>query len=253
MVSLPGDGRNGILTEDLAQGADLHLQVVLFHNQPGPDQVKQFVLRDRPVAPFDQRQQHVKGARAQRCWVPIDQQLSLGWPDLKVIESVGSHQLVRMCSARAAHFTRGISIQDVSAPNSGGSRTETGVGRHSASVVHATTEIPMNRSFQPTSAATALRIRRCRRPDHARDRWRNRGPDRALRHRRAARERPAQPIGAALRALCPAPPDNWVCEPRDMASNGFAPKPRSKAVDRSSLGSAFGRIEASARTTVFGR
>ncbi len=34
---------------------------------------------------------------------------------------------------------------------SGRSRTETGVGRHSASVVHANPEIPMNRSFQPTS------------------------------------------------------------------------------------------------------
>jgi hypothetical protein len=42
-------------------------------------------------------------------------------------------------------------FQDVSALNSGGSRTETGVGRHSASVVNAITEIPMNRSFQPTS------------------------------------------------------------------------------------------------------
>jgi hypothetical protein len=46
----------------------------------------------------------------------------------------------------------GISIQNVSALNSGGSRTETVVGRHSASVVSATTEIPMNRSFKPTSA-----------------------------------------------------------------------------------------------------
>jgi len=42
-------------------------------------------------------------------------------------------------------------FQDVSALSSGCSRTETGLGRHSASVIHATTEIPMNRSFQPTS------------------------------------------------------------------------------------------------------
>jgi len=42
-------------------------------------------------------------------------------------------------------------FQDVSALPSDRSRTETGLGRHSASVIHATTEIPMNRSFQPTS------------------------------------------------------------------------------------------------------
>jgi len=57
-----------------------------------------------------------------------------------------------VCAADALHnFTRGSRFQDVSALPSGCSRTETGVGRHSAFVVNPTPEIPMNRSFQPTS------------------------------------------------------------------------------------------------------
>jgi len=59
--------------------------------------------------------------------------------------------LDRIGSNALNNFTRGTRFQDVSALLSGRSRTETGVEQDSGSVVHATTEIPMNRSFQPTS------------------------------------------------------------------------------------------------------
>jgi hypothetical protein len=78
----------------------------------------------------------------------------------------GSHKLVPRCSGRAAHFTPGISIQnviqDVSALNSGGSRTETGGGptvrfTHNAPRCNLK-EDPMNTSIKTRAAALVAAI-----------------------------------------------------------------------------------------------
>ena len=66
--------------EQLAQRADLHLQVVLLDHHARPHQVEQLGLGDEPVAPLDQRQQHIEGARTNARGAAFDQQLPLAGP-----------------------------------------------------------------------------------------------------------------------------------------------------------------------------
>jgi hypothetical protein len=54
------------LPQQLAQRGDLHLQVVLLHHQPGPDEVEQFVLGDDTAATLDERDQEVEGRGCRR-------------------------------------------------------------------------------------------------------------------------------------------------------------------------------------------
>jgi hypothetical protein len=65
------------------------LQVVLFDDESGPDQIEQLVLCHHAIASFDQCRQHVERARAQGCWMAADQQLARGGLDLDVAEAVG--------------------------------------------------------------------------------------------------------------------------------------------------------------------
>ena len=115
--------------DGLAQGADRRAQVVSIQDQPMPDQVEQLVSAGLPVTPFDQRHQHVEGARSPRCRAAIDQQPSLGWPDLEVTGLVGSHQWVPRCAEARPLYARNLDSERHSGPsalNSGGSRTEKG-------------------------------------------------------------------------------------------------------------------------------
>ena len=64
-VSEPRNGRDHLSTEQLAQRADLHHQVVLFDHQRRPEGVEQIVLGDELTLPINQGQQHIEGTRAQ--------------------------------------------------------------------------------------------------------------------------------------------------------------------------------------------
>ena len=43
----------------------MHLKIVLFNNHPRPHEFKQFVLADHAITVLHQREQQVKGARAE--------------------------------------------------------------------------------------------------------------------------------------------------------------------------------------------
>ena len=88
-VPAPGDRRDGLRAEQLAQRADLHLQVVLLDHQPRPDRLEQLVLGDEPLAPLDQREQQVERARAQRRRLLVDQELPRRGTELEATESIG--------------------------------------------------------------------------------------------------------------------------------------------------------------------
>ena len=79
-VTPSGNRGDRLRSQQLAQGADLHLHVVLLDHQPRPHQVEQFGLGDEPVAPLDQRQQHIEGARTNARGATLDQQLPLAGP-----------------------------------------------------------------------------------------------------------------------------------------------------------------------------
>src|SRR5438046_5903049 len=83
-----GNGGYRLRSEDLAQGADLHLKVVLLHHQPGPDQLKQLLLGDQALAPLDQGEQNVQRPRPQRYRQPFSEQLTGGRIELEPAEAV---------------------------------------------------------------------------------------------------------------------------------------------------------------------
>ena len=87
-ITAPRHGRDHAGAEQLAQRRDLDLQVVLLDHQPGPDELEQFPLGDDPVTPFDQGEQDVEGARAERGRRAADPQLPLGDCQLEVVEAM---------------------------------------------------------------------------------------------------------------------------------------------------------------------
>jgi hypothetical protein len=93
-VAAAGDGGDRVRPEQLAQAADLHLQVVLLHHQARPHHVEQFVLGHHAVAPFVQRQQQVEGTRAEGGRLAAHEQLALGGADLDGPRRVSSGMAV---------------------------------------------------------------------------------------------------------------------------------------------------------------
>src|SRR5438309_4446406 len=87
-IASPGNGGYRLRSEDLAQGADLHLKVVLLHHQPGPDQLEQLLLGDQALAPLDQGEQNVQRPRPQRYRQPFREQLPGSWVELEPAEAV---------------------------------------------------------------------------------------------------------------------------------------------------------------------
>jgi hypothetical protein len=67
----------------------VHQQIVLFDHELGPHQVHQLVLGHHPLAPLDEREQHVERARADPGWRAIDQHLPLRRVDLDCAATVG--------------------------------------------------------------------------------------------------------------------------------------------------------------------
>ena len=83
---------NRLRPQHLPQCADLHLQIVLFDHETGPDEVEQLVLRDQPIAPLDERQQHVERPRAEWGRRTVGSQLAGGRTQLEAAKAVdGSH------------------------------------------------------------------------------------------------------------------------------------------------------------------
>jgi len=64
-IAASRDRRDHALAEQLAQGADIHLEVAFLDHEARPHDVEQFVLGDRAVAPLDERHQHVERAGAE--------------------------------------------------------------------------------------------------------------------------------------------------------------------------------------------
>ena len=64
-IAAPRNRGDRLRSEQLAQRADLHLQVVLLHHHARPDDVEQLVLGHQPIAPLVQRLQHVERARTE--------------------------------------------------------------------------------------------------------------------------------------------------------------------------------------------
>jgi len=76
-VTPPRNGRNHLPAQQLAQGADLRGQVVLFHHQARPDTVEQLVLGEQRAGLFDEHPQQVEGSGAQDCRFAVHQQAAL--------------------------------------------------------------------------------------------------------------------------------------------------------------------------------
>ena len=102
-VAPPRNGRDRARPEDLAQGADLDLQVVAFNHQAWPHHVQQFVLRDCSIAPLDQRYQQIKRAGTQLRLEAVRQQLAFGAEQFEFGEAVaGMHGHVTSAANVAA-------------------------------------------------------------------------------------------------------------------------------------------------------
>src|SRR6202158_1335065 len=80
--------------QDLAQGRDLHLQVILLNDQVGPNQAEQFLLRYQMTRAFNQRYQYVERAwlhdrRHASCQQPALARLQLKLPKPIAVEGGG--------------------------------------------------------------------------------------------------------------------------------------------------------------------
>ena len=65
------------MPEQLAQGADLDLKVVLFDNKPRPNHIQKFVLRDRAVPALYECEQRVERPAAELERLVVHRQQSL--------------------------------------------------------------------------------------------------------------------------------------------------------------------------------
>ena len=87
-VAAPGDRRNGLRPEQLAQRPHLHLQVVVGDDESRPHDLEQLIAADRAIAPLDQREQKVEGSLAERCLLAVDPQRAPRRIDAKAAERV---------------------------------------------------------------------------------------------------------------------------------------------------------------------
>ncbi len=88
-VAVARQRRDRARAEQLAQVADLGGDVVLFHHQPGPDEVEQFLLGDQPLVALGQREQQIEGAAAQGHRLAAHAQHTFGRVQLEVAEAQG--------------------------------------------------------------------------------------------------------------------------------------------------------------------
>jgi hypothetical protein len=85
-VAAARNGGDGLRTEQLAQRADVHLQVVFLDHHAGPDDVDQLALRDEPARPLGKGQQDVEGPCPDHGRLAVDEQDTLGRPQLDAPE-----------------------------------------------------------------------------------------------------------------------------------------------------------------------
>lgn len=81
------NGGDDVRAEQPTQRADLGRDIVLFHHQARPDEVKQLLLGDEVVAAPRQHDQHVKSPAAQRHGLAVDAQQTLIRVELEVVEA----------------------------------------------------------------------------------------------------------------------------------------------------------------------
>ncbi len=98
-VAAPGDGRDQLVTEHLAQGRDLDGEVGLFDDQSRPDGVEQFGLGQQLAGTRRHRQQQVEGARTEGHGRAVCQQSALLWLQLEATEAEASPRASDGCAA----------------------------------------------------------------------------------------------------------------------------------------------------------
>ena len=77
----------GIEVQVLDNGYDAKGKNLLDH-QAGPDHVEQLGLGDQALAPFDERQQHIESARAERDGLAVGEQTALDGQQLEAAEAM---------------------------------------------------------------------------------------------------------------------------------------------------------------------
>jgi hypothetical protein len=96
-IAPAGNGGDRLRPEQLTQGRDLHLKVVLLDDEARPRQVKQLLLGDQPARAFGERHEHVERACTDRNRHATDDEAALYGPQLEGVEAegVGGHTRIR--------------------------------------------------------------------------------------------------------------------------------------------------------------
>ncbi len=106
-VTAPGNGRDRLGADDLAQRGDLHRQVAFLDHKVGPDDVEQFVLGHQAPRTLGQCDQQIEGLGSHRGRPAIDQQPALDRNQLEAPEGkAGKGQL-----GGGAHGSSPLSIR----------------------------------------------------------------------------------------------------------------------------------------------
>ena len=78
------------MAKQFAQSRHLQLQVVFFHDQPGPHHFKQLILGDDAVAVNHQRLQNIECTGTERHRLAIDQQRAFAEANFDVSKTVSA-------------------------------------------------------------------------------------------------------------------------------------------------------------------
>ncbi|HZT54731.1 MAG TPA: hypothetical protein VFA35_00785, partial [Burkholderiaceae bacterium] len=92
-IAPPGNGGDRLRPEQLAQGGDLHLQVVFLDDEARPRQIEELLLGDQLAGAFGERHEHVERACADRDRSAADNEAALHGLQHEGIEAevVGGH------------------------------------------------------------------------------------------------------------------------------------------------------------------
>ena len=107
-MNAPGDGGDGLRAEQLAQRADLDLEVVLLDHHARPDDVEQLVLGHEALAPLDQRAEHVERPLAERHRAAVGHQQALVRLQLEAAKAVDALQVGGAEAAREAAMAANV-------------------------------------------------------------------------------------------------------------------------------------------------
>lgn len=119
-IAAAWNGRDHVRPEQSSQGTHVHRKVVFLDDDVGPDDVEQLPLGHDPMAPLDERLEHVEGTCADGHGAPVDQQLTLARSHLEAAEALNLvHGLLPValapeCSAGGATSERFRTLNDLS-------------------------------------------------------------------------------------------------------------------------------------------